>query len=432
MPALAPKAHLEGFTLPAGLKLPTIKSTRKDAAFVPTLLANNGVKNANVGMLNPKAHEKSERLPGPLIYNTMVPNFFKCSYFTRVEDIPDDLLETAIWALGMFARAWDEATEQDLRAIGHLIPGNRHETAKYLALSNTRRKFARHLLYVHNYKINRSADAIPYLRAMVENEKSRIPKAWLINPILWGMYGEALARDGSDDKEVQKMLELALQAPGTQLPVDIAVCVRVFLARVLPRLSLDTRPVEHENWVIKWFRKSPTLMEDTAMRNLLMPEEDYNDAILEQLEGEEWLASRKTTFKADNNATKICRQCETRSIQKPLLKDSRCKHIYYCVRIGQLIRKAAKTFNDKALIHALGLHRDPNRSRIYIVFKRTKYAPEASKDFRYKFHIDEMGVYKISDVMPEIESILRLRPGEGREHMDGLFEDVRRIETAQK
>ncbi|KIJ38401.1 hypothetical protein M422DRAFT_259068 [Sphaerobolus stellatus SS14] len=453
MPGLAPKAYLNGFTLPADFELPTIESVRNDVAFVPTLLANNG-KNANVGMLNPRTHENFERLPEPLIYNSMVPNLFKFSYFTLWEDIPNDLLDSAIWVLEMYARPWDEATEQDLRATGHIPPGNGYETAKYLASLNIRWKIARHLL---NYKINRPADAIPYLRALVETDQSSIPKA-----TVWGIYGEALARSGSDDKEAQIMLELALQAPGTRLPVDMAVRVRIFLARVLHRLNLDTKAIEHENWVIKWFRKNPTLMEDTALRNLLMPEEDYNDAILEQLGGKEWLANRKTTFKTNHNESKGCRQCEARSTQKPLFKCSRCKHIYYCSRECQrkdwpthkescndiadclknieklsLLDPAAgqkaelwhkwRVEADKSLIHALGLHHDPSRSRTHIAFKRIKYTPKASKDLRYKFHIDEMGVYKISDVMPEIESIMCLRPGEGREYIDGLFEDIRRL-----
>jgi hypothetical protein len=48
--------------------------------------------------------------------------------------VPDDLLENCIWALRMYVRVWEEGCEHDLRVIGHLLPSNKYEIAKYLTV----------------------------------------------------------------------------------------------------------------------------------------------------------------------------------------------------------------------------------------------------------------------------------------------------------
>jgi hypothetical protein len=88
-----------------------------------------------------------------------------------------------------------------------------------------------------------------------------------------------------------------------------------------------------------------------------------------------------------------------------------------------------ESFNDWALMHALGLHRDPKRGKSHIVIKRVQYAPKASKELRYKFRVIECGVFRISDLQPEIEGLMGLDRGEGTEYIQGLLEGLNRQES---
>jgi hypothetical protein len=82
---------------------------------------------------------------------------------------------------------------------------------------------------------------------------------------------------------------------------------------------------------------------------------------------------------------------------------------------------------DFGLIHALGLHRNPERGRTHIVFKHVVYVPTATNP-RHKFRVLSCGVFRIKDVLRDVEAIMGLDPGEGQEYLDSLvdeFEDRR-------
>ena len=80
--------------------------------------------------------------------------------------------------------------------------------------------------------------------------------------------------------------------------------------------------------------------------------------------------------------------------------------------------------NSYALIHALGLHRDPSRGRTHIVFRFVEYTPHVSKDIRYRFTVTQAGVFKLSEVHADLESVMGLNPGEGKEYVDGLLTEI--------
>ena len=75
-------------------------------------------------------------------------------------------------------------------------------------------------------------------------------------------------------------------------------------------------------------------------------------------------------------------------------------------------------------IHALGLHRDPNRGATHILWYGVKYTPDAGKDIGQKFTIVTAGVYEINDVLSEIEGCMGLERGEGREYIDDLLKPL--------
>lgn len=80
--------------------------------------------------------------------------------------------------------------------------------------------------------------------------------------------------------------------------------------------------------------------------------------------------------------------------------------------------------NVLAMVHALGLHRDPSRGRTHIVFRMAKWTPKASKDIKHRFRITHAGVFKQEDVYGDIERMLKLKPGEGKKHVAMLQEDL--------
>ena len=87
-------------------------------------------------------------------------------------------------------------------------------------------------------------------------------------------------------------------------------------------------------------------------------------------------------------------------------------------------RQGTHAANTYCLAHALGLQRDPSRGRTHIVFRKVEYTPRVSKDFRYRFRVERCGVFKTQDVLSEIEGLMGLDEGEGKEYINGIFLDL--------
>jgi len=73
--------------------------------------------------------------------------------------------------------------------------------------------------------------------------------------------------------------------------------------------------------------------------------------------------------------------------------------------------------------HALRLHEDPRRARTHMIFQEIVYTPKASEQAKYKFRIVRCSVFRMADVYGEIERVMGLLPGEGKEYVDGMFEE---------
>ena len=85
-------------------------------------------------------------------------------------------------------------------------------------------------------------------------------------------------------------------------------------------------------------------------------------------------------------------------------------------------RESNTPTNSSFLAHALGLQKDPSRGHTHIIFRELEYRPQQSKDFRFRFHVVRIGVFKIRDVLKEIESSMQLNPGEGEEYIRDLID----------
>ncbi|KAJ7936855.1 hypothetical protein B0H13DRAFT_1946032 [Mycena leptocephala] len=438
---LEPRTHLDGLQIPANFVLPSLVSVRVDAVRSREMRKRpEHYENMNV-RFPPGSPANHEALPAhlklALIFNQWLPNLFLFSYFVQEEDAPEDIVDDCIWALSLFIRLMEECSEPVLRAAGHVIQNSHH---RYATLVNARSKIALHLL-----SVNRAHEAIPYTKALVDEDCSRGDEVWLNHPTHFALHGETLVLSGTDDNEAAKMLRRAMLGLESVNPgldgLSLLIRTRDFLARALRKIGADDEAKPHETWLIHWFRKNPHFIPDNKIRHLLPP-----GPILEGLGGETWLENRKQTFKADQRLAKACRTCGAREPLVTLFRCNNCKYIYYCSKECQknnwkhhnemtetqeniermsLIDSAGAKRNadwklwcnsnhdatDFGLIHALGLHRNPEPTNP-----------------RHKFRVLSCGVFRIKDVLRDVEAIMGLDLGEGQEYLDSLvheFEDGR-------
>jgi hypothetical protein len=87
-------------------------------------------------------------------------------------------------------------------------------------------------------------------------------------------------------------------------------------------------------------------------------------------------------------------------------------------------RTATNFENTVLLASALGLHRDRKRGHTHIVFKAMEYIPSERQLWK-RFRVAQAAVFRIADVLQEIEGLLNINPGEGREYIDDLTKSVR-------
>ena len=85
-------------------------------------------------------------------------------------------------------------------------------------------------------------------------------------------------------------------------------------------------------------------------------------------------------------------------------------------------RESTTLTNSLILAHALGLQKDPSRGHTHMIFRELEYRPQQSKDFRFRFHVVRIEVFKIQDGFEDIEGLMRLNPGEGKEYILGLVD----------
>lgn len=299
---------------------------------------------------------------------------------------------------------------------------------------------------------------------MKSNEKrSGLYDHWKENNELMVMYAIALARARTDDIEAKALLSKGID-PGSKLDLGHIVRCKVYLARVLRRLG-EVKPAEElETWTINWFKKNPYRIDDNTLVPMFTTDLDpKTDPVLLGLGGQKWLDGRKRTVKTEQRMGRLCRNCNRMEPEVKLMQCARCKHIFYCSRecqkanhpyhkesckeIAQGLQRIAamkasgatsdarralqwQEFrslpahpgNGILLAHALGLRRDPTRSRTHIIIKNVEHQPHATHPHDY-FRFTNVGVFKLADVWPEIEAIMCLNKGEGKQYIKEMLEE---------
>ncbi|KAJ7868632.1 hypothetical protein B0H14DRAFT_2729835 [Mycena olivaceomarginata] len=466
-PLNEPRAHLDGCILPKDYSLPPLASVRAEAVLSQATAREIRKRPQDLEdvafLFPPGSPAHNESLPMhvklPLIFNSLFPNLFAFSYAVRDTDVADDIIEDCIWALSVFIRLIEEGTETVLRAVGHIKDNNDYRFSKYATLQNARMKIVFHLL-----RVERAEEAIPYGRAAIYEQCSRVDEVWLRTPAPFEIYGEALVLARTDDNEAVKMLRRAMHGveagslPADSISLPLLIRTRTFLARALRNIGVDEEAETHEKWLINWWRKNHHLVPGSQMKQLLIP----GGPVLEGLGGEAWLQNRKLSSRDEQRTFKACATCRAREPLVILSRCNNCKYTYYCSKkcrrthwkrhkLGcreraakqeeaerisltdpagakcaidwELWRRADYNVAHFWFVHALGLHRNPQRGRTHIVIKEFEYVPAAT-NLKHKFRVLTCGVFLIKDVLRDIETAMRLDPGEGQEYVDSLISEV--------
>ncbi|KAF9075484.1 hypothetical protein BDP27DRAFT_1415268 [Rhodocollybia butyracea] len=424
------RSKLEGIDIPVGFKLPELDLVLKDAAEAremmgsppPPPIEGQNAKGESIGTL-----------PIALVYNMMFSNLFKFAYFCEVEDVPPEILPQCIWALEWFIRALTDGSELQLRTLGHILPHQKVNEACYFMSSNARYKAASHAL---KPEIDKPLEALRHLHDGMEADKQRMGgkiDMWKTNPGSFFMHAVALARSRTNDIQAEQDLSRIINDKNSQ-NILFLVKSKVYLSRTFRRLGKGANAQELEQWLVQWLKKNPHHLPDSSLIEIFTTDTDTEkDPILVGI------------VNLVNPMSKLS-QC------------SRCKHIYYCSKECQVahfpyhkvacrehaaqLKAITGMAPDKALIasdwytwrvspvpantislvHALGLHRDPSRSRTHIVFKHVEYVPN-SKSRRDRFKVVGAGVYKLDDVWQDIETSMALRKNEGKTYIKEMLEE---------
>ncbi|KAJ7753790.1 hypothetical protein B0H16DRAFT_1459263 [Mycena metata] len=437
---------------PSGSKLPSLASVRIDAAegqfgqsfwFFNFFLTPGHDKPAkkmreypendgNIVIVHPNApNVDANILPMHLrlaiIFSNRLANLVRFSYLAQEQDVPGDVVDASIWALSLFIQIFEECPESVLRVQNHVLPDQDYQESRYVMLLNARQKMAWRLLYA-----GRAQEAIPYAKAMVDEELTQGGQIWLHHPMPFMIYGETLVLSRADDEEAAKTLRRALLGiesvnyPRHVNGISHLIRTRVFLSRALRNIGLDEEAIAHEIWLATWFRKNPRLMPENEMKYLLLPA----GPILDVLGGEKWLETRKQTTKAEERIVKACRTCGARDPLATLSRCNNCKYTYYCSRACQKAnwshhkvecRERAET-RKKIELRSLTDPEGARRAADWTSYcnsnhYQVEYLPTATS-LKHKFRVVACGVFRIKDVLPDLEAIMGLDLGEGQEYVE--------------
>ncbi|TFK75028.1 hypothetical protein BDN72DRAFT_955366 [Pluteus cervinus] len=470
---LKPRAHLEGLELNANFQLPDLQSVRDEVVLIPEALNSpleqfKGMTITNGGDCTTSLDDPSR----PVVCNIMLPALFRWSYFVHSSDIPEDLLEPCLFSLKMFLRLLEEAPEKILYALAYYHTGQDTEAVNYALVANCRMKILCALT-----RLNRPAEAAPFLEKWVEVDTEKLAKegkqAWMVNPVLFAHYGESLMT--TDLREAKLQLEKALagaEGPHGALIKNLKLTIfriRVDLVAVLSQLGEDVQKRKsHEEWALKYLRKNPFIIPENLLRLLLLRKGFPEHPVLSALGGPKWFDKRKLTYKNNERRTKMCRNCGQREPPRTLSVCAGCKSTWYCSKECQVENWKAHRGSCKQMVeerktielikladpsagqrnedwvkwrtshlgipvdtalHALGLHRDIGRGITHILWYGVKYTPDAAKDVGKQFTIETAGVFKITDVLTEIETCLQLNKGKGQQCINDI---LRELKTSEK
>ncbi|EIW78286.1 hypothetical protein CONPUDRAFT_167326 [Coniophora puteana RWD-64-598 SS2] len=474
---LEPKPYLDAIPIPAGFQLPSLLLVREDAITAAKWIMNPDlIDTKNVPGIRPDGTPLGDMHPG-LVYQAQLKLLFQFAYFCQHDTVPYDILPQCVWALQWFARAAEEAPEDQLRALGHILPHQRGamaETARHMLVINSQFKLTKHLM---SALVDRPKEAVKYFHKIIDIQTERIgPKTksddmLTHNPNMYAEFGTALARTREDDEEAERVLRRTLVAfdkPKNKAPDQLyAIKCRVYLSRVLRRRGAESEAEAEklEAFVAKWLKKNHSRFPVSELRDLFgtSDTDPETDPILIATGGMEVLTRRGLSYNAQQRRSRVCRHCNKAELAVKLFQCVKCKHTFYCSRECQkenwrlhkefckdqaaslmradLLKALGDTagsqlltdwtnwrnmiFPDEMLharVHALNLQRDHNRGRTHLLITEVREIASA-KHPAGRFRAVRTGVFRLVDVKRDIELVMGLDKGECDEMVREMFEE---------
>ncbi|EIM83569.1 uncharacterized protein STEHIDRAFT_160147 [Stereum hirsutum FP-91666 SS1] len=382
---------------------------------------------------------EKECLAGIRMSYMLAPDLLKFSFYAEVQDVQPRLHKACAWALRQCITYLE--LEQTMGKLGFLsfIPNasesspsapNSENLEKYpclnqLNLENARRKLIGYLL---DTTIDRPEESIFHFEALIRND-SAAPhwwetgselSPWLTDPLTFARYGEALARSGLDDRMAARALKLTLRHQhclsclthtpehtryGTAACSETVFTTRVYLARVLRRMGQVDEAVSQEQVCIDWLQSKPFVLANKTLQ-ILLPRQDIaneSNSILSALGGPSWFQTRLPTLRDDE---KLCPMLSARRDYVDALNTDDPQRAQKLDDFNAWVMMPDRS-RIRAFTDALGLRRDIERGRTWILFLQVTYDQHIQGKKR-KFRIDACSAFRISDVVEIMSMIMRM------------------------
>ncbi|TCD64390.1 hypothetical protein EIP91_004137 [Steccherinum ochraceum] len=380
-----------------------------------------------------------------MIWAYFVPDLWNFCLSVVTEDVPEDILPEYIWMQRKNLRYHTDMSPEEQRCwLPEANPGERIDQRLYF-----RQNLADCLLCP---QVNQMEEAVVELTRMVEDFKSYLytidspnkDTPWLERPLLFARLAEARVLCNYLDDETKVALERFLEgmAKTTEIINDLPwhlIVTRMSLALVLHVLSVEPEKQQsHTDWAVSHLRKRPQY-KDRAIQFMLRSGQPLHP-VLAKL-GTDWLEDKPSTEHAECRQERRCVRCQReRPVVKKLVMCTKCKSACYCsqecrkadwprhqpicskwasiwfrapAQVAKQLGNAKQwemtpgAFNSAAVIHALALTQDISRARTHVIFRilvpatRTK-----SRAVQDKLYVSKIGVFKLEDVLPDIQLLI--------------------------
>ncbi|TCD61257.1 hypothetical protein EIP91_008706 [Steccherinum ochraceum] len=375
-------------------------------------------------------------------YANQFPKLFAFCLYVEMADVPDDMMDDIVFISKAFLRYLSE-DESDVFSRN---PGIQYEMSEMIRMKR--------VTWLTTDIINRPEEALEEVETQMR-EWGRRPrqyaalrdKPWIEGVALYSRYGDMLILCNKFDEDtrtaIQHLLESAAHPANTNTPniVLYGAMAAMHMALLLEVLDMKGDAQDrHLSVAARYFRKNRTAMRHVADLFLKRPGQPVHPVYLAL--GEEWFTNRPT-LRDEKHSLKFCLYCSKTEFKATLFRCARCQIVYYCSKdcqkadwkthkstcqasaedqklveemrkkhgpqIGQQAadvvrwRNSQHYANLEALIHALGLRRDPTRSRTHIVIRSVEGVPgPRARDFRDRVRVAQWSVYKIEDVLEDI------------------------------
>ncbi|KAF8636872.1 hypothetical protein AX16_010930 [Volvariella volvacea WC 439] len=391
---------------------------------------------------------EADRFEAALRYGARFESLFHYALTTDVPGVPDDLRAVVVWAL----RMEHSISIQLLRAIRHDTSDLGGDSEAYMILAMTKRtKLAFHLM---SPCINRPAEAARYLKESIDIREKLHQR---------GGDGEALMHInlGEFKSALEKALEeaerLVARDPENRLNAKIVFNAHVNLALVNRKLGFPKSVYgSHVDQAINFLKNHEDLIDDDELHELLVKPNFGEHPVLTKLGGGGGLQKLRNRTLSN---PRLCGHCLGREPVVKLFRCGGCMILWYCSKSCQAeswkhhkiacrsIDKKQREIQDKWLtdakaarfdkdfvkwnampqiidqdvfVHALGLHRNPDRIKTHALFAEMEYNP-ASKDSTQKFVITSAAIYKVGEAARLMERLLGLGRGKATPQVEDIF-----------